>query len=344
MKKIEKDTRNYLFDNIKLFLIFLVVSVHLLAAVSEYTDTNFIVQLYTIGACSFHMPLFMFISGHFTKMEKSRSGAIDVLILYVIAQIILLIADFGCTGKISLADAFFPAFSMWYLAVLFVLRYVLQDIIKIKHVLMLSAFLSIVVMGVEMSGEMEKTVVKLFANAVYFLLGFYTTDEMIGQIRGHKWSKIVGGIMLLVGGACIYAAIISKIVDPHILRIMMLRSTYVAKLDWGIWGYLLVACILFLAIWMSFAIIIFFPKRKFFFTFLGKYTNTIYIGQAVLYLVFRQMLKKHIIEGSGIELYIWAMGLSVVCVIVFGNKYLSEGLKRIMGLIRRFGVEEEPCK
>lgn len=63
--------RDYLFDNIKFILIFLVVAVHLFGVVRSVTGPQEGVDLFLAATCSFHMPLFIFISGYFSKnLEK----------------------------------------------------------------------------------------------------------------------------------------------------------------------------------------------------------------------------------------------------------------------------------
>ncbi len=61
-----KKRRDYLYDNYKAFLIFLVVIGHFIEP--AYMNNNF---LYTLKwfIFAFHMPAFIFISGYFSKRE-----------------------------------------------------------------------------------------------------------------------------------------------------------------------------------------------------------------------------------------------------------------------------------
>ena len=63
--KLYGNNRNYTFDNIKIILIFLVVFGHLINVV--YTEKPFIIQIIWIIIYTFHMPLFVLISGYFSK-------------------------------------------------------------------------------------------------------------------------------------------------------------------------------------------------------------------------------------------------------------------------------------
>ena len=57
-------TRDYLFDNCKVFLIFLVVAGHFVGPGAS--DNTFLLLLKWV-IVSFHMPAFIFISGYFIK-------------------------------------------------------------------------------------------------------------------------------------------------------------------------------------------------------------------------------------------------------------------------------------
>ena len=65
-----KKQRDYLYDNYKAFLIFLVVIGHFIEP--AYTNNEF---LYTLKwfIFAFHMPAFIFISGYFFKIQNSSN-------------------------------------------------------------------------------------------------------------------------------------------------------------------------------------------------------------------------------------------------------------------------------
>ncbi len=191
-----ENKRDYLFDNIKLVLIFLVTAVHLFAAVKAEVGSNEVIELFMVTACTFHMPLFMFISGYFSKnLEKSRAKAGEILVMYLLVQLGFLIYECLVQHKKlpSLTDFLAPGFSMWYLFSLFFYRFFLPETVKVRYVLPLFLLISIAVMGASQDGA-EKAFIKLFANGIYFLLGYFATEEHIRRIRGRK--KWVYALML----------------------------------------------------------------------------------------------------------------------------------------------------
>jgi fucose 4-O-acetylase-like acetyltransferase len=64
--------RDYLFDNLKFILIILVVFGHL---IERYINQSIYLKVIFINIYLFHMPLFIFISGYFTKSIKSLSAS-----------------------------------------------------------------------------------------------------------------------------------------------------------------------------------------------------------------------------------------------------------------------------
>lgn len=332
MSGVER-TRDYLFDNIKLVLIFLVTAVHLFAAVKAEAGSNEVIELFMVTACSFHMPLFMFISGYFSKnLKKSRAKAGEILIMYLLVQLVFLV--YGCVvqGKKlpSLTDFLAPGFSMWYLFSLFFYRFFLPETVKVRYVTVLFFVISIVVMGASQSGA-EKAFVKLFANVFYFLIGYFVTGEQIQKLRSQKkWIYI---LMFAAGVGLIYWLLHWKIIGATTLRLMMLRSISVESAGFGGWGYLIYLGIALFAVYMSVAVIGMFPEKKLLCSFLGKNTSTIYIGQAFLYLEFGRYLRGLAEFPARRYLYGLALVLSVLCVCICGCTPLAKGLQNCIRFI-----------
>ncbi len=110
--------RNYYFDNMKAFLIFMVVLGHM------------VLEFYAEGASprgelgvwiySFHMPVFLFTSGYFatTNVKKSLSLMIP---LYIIFQMVQMVVRYVFVYAINPAQAswdfqlFTPKWTLWYL-------------------------------------------------------------------------------------------------------------------------------------------------------------------------------------------------------------------------------------
>ena len=93
---MKKEVRAWQFDEIKFFLIFLVVLGHILANYIGTSNASIDIQRLRFLIYFFHMPLFLFISGLFSKknIEEKRYSQINYyLVLYLVVKIICFISN-----------------------------------------------------------------------------------------------------------------------------------------------------------------------------------------------------------------------------------------------------------
>ena len=111
-------------DSVKYFLIVLVIIGHVFGNSSFITPAEIVVHDWIY---MFHMPLFIFISGYFSRKKDTQhflKGCWKILEPFIIYQ--LLIRGFG--GAISLKEVFTPWWVLWYLLSLLYWRVLLQII------------------------------------------------------------------------------------------------------------------------------------------------------------------------------------------------------------------------
>lgn len=111
---ITKNIRDPYFDNVKFILILLVIFGHVLASnfyhPIERGIYNFIF--------SFHMPLFVFISGYFTEFnnkKKSIKGIFRIFETFICFQIIHMLLGYAFGKEITLKSIIVPGYTLWYL-------------------------------------------------------------------------------------------------------------------------------------------------------------------------------------------------------------------------------------
>lgn len=79
MSTITKQNREYLYDNIRGILILLVVLGH---ALEYFRLDNKVGEFLYVFIYLFHMPVFIFISGYFSKnLKKGRSTAVETFLV-----------------------------------------------------------------------------------------------------------------------------------------------------------------------------------------------------------------------------------------------------------------------
>jgi fucose 4-O-acetylase-like acetyltransferase len=134
-------SRDYLFDNMRAILIILVVWGHVLT--SMIFDYDPIKSIYFF-LFFFHMPAMAFISGYFSKnLEKSRSNAfVTILIPYLILNVFNYVYKIYIIQEPHFGFRFFrPLWGLWYLLALFLWKFFLKDLVKLRFLLPLKPVL-----------------------------------------------------------------------------------------------------------------------------------------------------------------------------------------------------------
>jgi len=162
---MEESKRDYLFDNLKVLLIFLVVFGH---SLENYIDNNMVLRSIYFFIFMFHMPLFIYISGYFSKnIDKCRKNASkDLLMPFIFFNIIWYVS----IGKLD-RPIYYAGWTLWYLLSLFLWRFFLKDIIKVKWILGLSIILGLLIGFYDMSIDLL-SFSRTFAFFPFFLIRF----------------------------------------------------------------------------------------------------------------------------------------------------------------------------
>lgn len=199
MATIDK-SRIYKFDNIKLLTIILVVVGHV---IESYVDKSDMFKSLFIFIYSFHMPLFVYLSGLFQKRFSDENKLrINKIAFYValgfLLKLINALAKMAC-GK-SFSIEFFGGSSIdWYLfelSMFMVTAYLLR---RIHPAIMLS--LSTVI-GC-LSGYFNFIDDTLYLSRFFvflpiYMLGYYMTPQLLIKIEKNYIVKAISGISMLL--------------------------------------------------------------------------------------------------------------------------------------------------
>ena len=185
MSEISTDGQEHedYFDNVKGLLIFTVVLGH---AFEYYTKTSGAMRFVHTIVYSFHMPLFIFISGYFSKnVDKARSKVLErLLIPYLIFDIFFSITQYYVTGE-NRINILIPTFAFWYLLALSWYRIFIKDLSRIRFIIPISFLISI--LSVHFSSISSYLALdRTLAFFPFFLLGFYCTRDRILYLRKIK--------------------------------------------------------------------------------------------------------------------------------------------------------------
>lgn len=274
MNKIEN---NYYIDNIKFVLIFFVVFGHL---IERYMEGNYILMGIYIFIYTFHMPLFIFISGLLSKnINKSRKFLLrKLLIPYIVLNIIWYSLAYLYT-KETYIPVIYPGWTLWFLLSLFFWRISLKYLIKIKYILPISFILGIFI-GLVPNGSMlsfSRTIVYL----PFFLLGYYTNINTLNKLYNsiNIWISILGISMFI--------ALALFISENNIISYSFLYGSYsYLELGMNIFKGSVYRVILYLcSIILSTFILTVIPNKKTFYTSMGKSTMYVYVYHIYVILI-----------------------------------------------------------
>ena len=104
--------RDLYFDSMKFVLITFVIIGHTLESFGSI-ETNRLALTTYFSIYTFHMPLFVFISGYFTSNNRLKTfeSIIRILLIFIVFQFIRLLLS----GEWSFANIIIPQWTLWYL-------------------------------------------------------------------------------------------------------------------------------------------------------------------------------------------------------------------------------------
>lgn len=127
------------------------------------------------------MPLFVFVSGYFSKnLEKRRKAAFKgLLIPYIVAQIVIGLTVLVTDRNVNLLrNPLFASYGTWYLVALYVWRSLMQDLLRLKKPMLLAVlafFATPLFWGMDNTLGLQRTV----GFFCFFLAGYYCSDKDI---------------------------------------------------------------------------------------------------------------------------------------------------------------------
>lgn len=180
MEMTQSHQRNYLLDNLKGILIFLVVFGH---SLELYKDDNLLIEIIYMFIYLFHMPVFVFISGYFSKnLDKCRLTAFKTfLIPFVIFNTIWngLAALFLGPHNFSFLT---PGWALWYLISMFFWKIFIKDLVKIRYIFIISLFVGL---GSGIFSEFDSllSMSRTLVFFPFFLAGYYTSEHGLAILK-----------------------------------------------------------------------------------------------------------------------------------------------------------------
>ena len=266
--------RDYLFDNLKALLIFLVLFGHAMELYTKWSKTPFILDTVYFVIYTFHMPFFVFVSGYFSKnVEKCRKAAFSTfLIPYLLFNTVFYYyINYVLHEKVASNFLFTPVYAYWYLLSMFIWRITVKDVANIRLIMPISIVIGL---GAGLFTEFGTfmSLSRTFVFLPFFIFGYKFNDNTVKTIRKVPWY-----IGLLGVGATVFATLWVYKYTAFPWYLIYNSGSYTSV---GLKAYdgLLFRGIMYL---IAFSFIIFFiiamPRAKSFVSDIGRNTLPIYI-------------------------------------------------------------------
>lgn len=132
---------------------------------------------------SFHMPLFCFISGYFSKsLEKRRSTAFkELLFPFLLAQLVIGVVTLLSDRNLNIfKNPLYATYGTWYLAALYIWRMCMPDLAKVKR---LPVFAVILFFCTPLFWGMDNTlgIPRTLGFFCFFLAGYHCSESKVKQ-------------------------------------------------------------------------------------------------------------------------------------------------------------------
>lgn len=316
--------RNYKMDNIRFFLMFLVVFGHLLELFQgKYRDIIYIV-IYT-----FHMPAFIFLSGYFARFNPKK--ILHHLVLpYLFFQILYLTFDYYVMSnreQTFVLQFTTPYWLLWYLLVM-ILYYLLipvqkTDSKKTAFVIMAMFVLFSVLVGFDNTIGYYMSLSRMLVFFPFFAWGYYASDlfrKDTAKIHDSiKRYKVVITILLMSVVIILWYLVCKFNVSPAALygsySYMASGSSAKIRVLIGLCAVLVIIILLTVV-----------PNKKLFLlSSIGQNTMPIYLFHGFLQ---RLISKYSVFHYSQMTNLFIAIAMTFLILIFLGNRFIGKIFKK----------------
>lgn len=263
--------RDVYFDNLKFILILLVVVGHFMEPFNGERTTQAVYQF----IYSFHMPLFIFAAGYFSKSIRYPKYYVNLvsslLVPYVIFETLYTLFDFYTQGQDKLNFTYFyPYWILWFLFSMMLWKMLLPYLLILKYPLAICIGMSLM-MGYALDVDYYASISRTLYFFPFFIMGFYFKREWLDRLKTRR-NVISSVVIVTIGFGLLYT------LSPVLSTSWFYGS--LPYLEFGIdaWyaaGYRLLTYLFTVVMGLSVLTIV--PNSKLPFTHLGEHTMYVFL-------------------------------------------------------------------
>lgn len=274
--RTESENRIFELDNLKCFLIFMVVLGH---AADLYADTNRVTGVIRFIIYTFHMPLFIFISGMLGKKnirERRINNILSYLVLYLFIKVFQFIILWIVRGTAPAFRMFSDASAPWYIFALFAFSFITMAVDRVspKYVLIFSVIVGCLA-GYDSSLGDKFCLMRIFVFFPFYYAGYLTDPvKLCGYLSKKKFIPAAAAVLaaLIIITAVFYD-------DIYLIKFIFTgRNAYSDVYENCWYGFLLRLLCYAVSSIVGLSLIAIVPNRNLgrLFTYLGANTVQIY--------------------------------------------------------------------
>ncbi len=311
--KVNENTRDYGFDNMKVFLILLMLFGHCL----EEFSTSGLFGIIRAVVYSFHMPLFIFISGYFSKKDIKVDKLLEnTLIPFFVFNTLWIFMTNGYDFHINI---FKPVYIFWYLLSLFFWRIGIKYFEKIKGIFWISILIGLYC-GCISEADRFLSVSRTISFLPYFILGYQFTPEKVKKHRD------IGKYIILASLLFVILITIVMNVDGFMpVKMYEFIQSYKSTGVSDTRGVLLRGIIYFVAFVYIGIFINLIPNTKNILSIIGARTLPIYIlSPFMMKPMIRFVKRMQFVSDRELLQIICSLGITSLIFIILGNGYINK--------------------
>ena len=301
---------SYLVDNIKIFLIFLVVFNHIIAF--QLVKADQVVRFVWYGITIFHMPAFIFISGYLSKKPQDvMKNVKNLLIPYILGYTLTWAAQIWLGNKMDYELLRPSGTVMWYVLALFAYRLTIEAFGKIRFIVPLSIIFALWA-GTRMEFSTFLSASRIVVFFPFFVAGYLWKSEYTKVIRKFK-GKIVVALFVII---LLFVATNYMIGNNIPVDLFRGNHSYLASGMDNVQGMVVRGMMYLISFTVIFALLVLMPDKRHPFIFLGRNTMGIYFFHYPIMILMNGLMILNIPQ----LLNVWALfGVSVLFVLILGS-------------------------
>jgi fucose 4-O-acetylase-like acetyltransferase len=290
--------RDPYFDNVKFLTIVLVVVGHTWAQfnVSGVEDAAYLVVY------GFHMPLFVFVSGYFSRGYARSTNKFRGLIPTVVAPYVIFTllyraqVYFGQGHHFPVGDWLAPQFVTWFLFALVGWRLSTPIWQHLRYPVATAVVVTVVLGGWDATSD--GSVSRMIGLLPFFVLGLTIDRDRFGAL--HRRARWWMGVPVLLGAFAAFFFLVVGTIDDTVTRLLLWQDNYEQmKLSFleGVTGRLVAMGV---AIVLGAAFLALAPHRRTWFTTMGTRTMYVFLlhGFVIKFFDYTKLVDKPMVQSS----------------------------------------------